>query len=103
MTYADTARAFTHAEDSAPRYPNAQRLDADKLPMSEWAEARRADMTPATIAQNHAAHVSDAAFSLRDALARADQEANPIHRLSILADVEDGARALLAAIGEGEA
>jgi hypothetical protein len=103
VTYRDTARRFALAEQST-RYgaaPTPHALAAEKLPMSEWGEARRDMLSPRTIAANHASHVSGTAFNLRDALTRAEQEANPMHRLSILADVEDAARALLHAIGEG--
>jgi hypothetical protein len=104
MTYSQTVRAVAQIERPDPTANNrvvAEHAAARKLPMSEWAESRRDTMTPATIAQNHAMHVSDTAFSLRDALARADQEGNTMMRLATLADVEDAARALLAAIGEG--
>ena len=85
MTYRETARRFALAESST-----AATLAADKLPTSEWAEARRDTMTPATIAQNHALHVSDCAAELRE------YESAKAGRLTI------AARALLAAIGEGE-
>lgn len=66
-----------------------------------YRDTARAGMTPETIAANHALHVSDTAHELREALTRASEERDPMARLVALADVEDAARALLAAIGEG--
>lgn len=100
MTYRDTARRLALAEQST-RYgaaPTPHALAADKLPMSEWAEARRHDMTPQTIAHNHAAHVSDTAAELRDILDAYDE--GPADPLALAEELQDAARALLAAIGE---
>ncbi|WP_406245861.1 hypothetical protein ACI7YT_12535 [Microbacterium sp. M] len=101
MTYQDTARAFVRAEQStrAGFTPTPEALAADRLPLSEWAEPRRADMTPQTIAKNHVRHVSDTAHELREALGKwenadgseLDDPARPL---------ADAARALLTAIGE---
>lgn len=101
MTYRDTARRFAMAEQST-RYgaaPTPHALAADKLPLSEWAESRRADMTPHTIANSHALHVQSAAADLREALTRFENADGS--ELNNPADpLADAARALLAAIGE---
>lgn len=101
MTYAETARRFARAETStrAGFTPDPATLAADKLPMSDWAEARRADMSPRTVAANHALHVSDCAAELRDILAAHDE--GPADPLALADELQDAARALLAAIGEG--
>ncbi|ALJ19522.1 hypothetical protein [Microbacterium sp. No. 7] len=99
MSYRETARAFATAESN--NHPAHGGQAADSLPVSDWAESRREHMTPQTIAANHALHVESAAAELREALWNADVD-NPMQRLALLADVEDAARALLAAIGEGE-
>ncbi|GAB2699167.1 hypothetical protein BKA24_001761 [Microbacterium marinum] len=97
MSYRDTARAFVDAQ-SAYAFPDRLRAAARALPMSEWAEARRDQMTPQTVAANHAAHVSDAAHALREIIRAYDADA-PNYRED---ELRDAAHALLAAIGEGE-
>ena len=102
-SYPDTAAAYVIAGDLLARQVLTPRTAADLLPLSEWAEPRRRHMTPQTVAANHALHVRSSADDLRRALWEAAQwEADPMGRLAALADVEDAARALLAAIGEGE-
>ncbi|MEY4081130.1 MAG: hypothetical protein RL430_1560 [Actinomycetota bacterium] len=98
MSYQETARAFVQAEaPNLPPYHNGTHA-ADKLPMSAWAESRRAGMTPETIAANHALHVADCAADLRAQVlawaAPAFDPASPEGRF------RTAARALLAAIGE---
>lgn len=96
MSYQETINNH-HLAEAAYGKP---REAAKRLPLSEWAEAVRDLMTPRTIAANHALHVADCAHELRKALREAEETDNPIARLAALADVEDAARALLAAIGE---
>lgn len=104
MTYRDTARAFATAE----RDPYYQHPDAyETLPLSEWSEARRHDMTPQTIAANHALHVSGTAAALRETLRPSDFDWNAAlseGRVTFRAyKMEQAARALLLAIGEENA
>ena len=62
-------------------------------------EARRDILSPATIAANHALHVSTCADDLRSILnAFSDRPADP---LALMDELQDATRALLAAIGEG--
>lgn len=99
MTYAETARRFARAETStrAGFAPDPATLAADKLAMSEWGETRRDLMSPATIAANHALHVSGLASELREALAYYSRGTASERTADVLADA---AHALLAAIGE---
>ena len=102
MTYRDTARAFVRAENEtrAGFTPTPGALASDRLPMSEWAESRRETMTPQTIAQNHALHVSDCAAELRELI----EDTRPFSGWAMnsedAAALATAARALLAAIGE---
>jgi hypothetical protein len=105
MSYQETAHRYAVASfRTYGEHPTSmQRIEAcERLPLSEWADALRVIMTPQTIAANHALHVSDCALDLRRALWEADETDDPMARLAALANVEDAARALLAAIGEGE-
>ncbi|ALJ22057.1 hypothetical protein [Microbacterium sp. No. 7] len=109
MTYPETARRFALAEQStrSGAAPDVATLGAAKLPMSDWAEARRDIMGPQTIAANHALHVQGAAFDLRKAAAEweaiASTPTTPEQRHVAAQRMDTAARALLAAIGEGEA
>ena len=101
MSYPDTARAFARAEDRAHKHRAAS---AALLPLSEWADLRRDIATPQTIAANHALHVQDAAYTLRNALriqAQSDRE-RMVTQDEAAQMVAESARALLAAIGEAE-
>lgn len=91
MSYAETAAEYTRALRGFP---------APNLPLSALAEERRDTLNPMRIAANHAAHVRDLAYALREALSE-DAQGKPLRAYTIA--LEDAARALLAAIGEGEA
>lgn len=97
MSYRRTLDAYTAAEDG-------DTTAAADLPLSEWAEARRLNMTPQTVAHNHAAHVSDAAHALRETLRPDGFDWDDVFMrggVTLRAfKMERAARALLAAIGE---
>lgn len=98
MTYRDTARRYARAVQST-RYggaPDPAAIGADKLPLPTLTD--RTKMSTRGIAEAHAAHVSDMARMLRDALALHDARTE----LATIAQVAlaGAARALLAAIGE---
>lgn len=97
MTYPETARAYAAAE-----YGPAISGQHDALPMSNWAEARRDLMTPQTVAENHALHVQDCAAELREIIADVRPYSGWALNSEDAAQLADAARALLAAIGEGE-
>lgn len=98
MSYQSTARWFVSAERWLPDAPATRQRAADRLPLSEWGEARREHMTPQTIAANHALHVSGVADDLRETLDAIDS-GDAVKPETLIRR----ARALLAAIGEGEA
>lgn len=98
MSYPETARAFTAAEHGP-----AISGQHDALPMSAWAEARRDLMSPQTIAMNHAAYVRDAAQEARENLAHLEARPNEWFTPGEAIRATRALRALLAAIGEGEA
>lgn len=107
MSYPETARRFARAEGStrAGAAPTPEALAADKLPMSAWAEERRTEMSPATIARNHADYVRDVAHTLRHAI---EVQAQPECMRTVTGEqatelVTAAARNLLDVLGESAA
>ena len=113
MSYPDTAAAYVIAGDLLAPQRLTPRAAADLLPLAEWSESRRRHMTPQTVAANHALHVRSSAAWLRETIAAheraalangredADDMTDERERVAGM-EVADAARALLAAIGEGE-
>lgn len=100
MTYRDTARAYVQAESN--NHPAHGGQGAEILPMSWEAERSRSDMTPQTIAVNHAMHVNSAAYELRGILDYHAKDAGMVTDAEMAGLIAERARALLAAIGEAE-
>lgn len=100
MTYTQTALRYVSASYGLPT-PGHARDAAAKLPMSDACELIRDQLDPATSARYHAGHVENVAAELRAALV--DVTEDTISSGYEIADrLAYAARALLAAIGEGE-
>lgn len=96
--FAATLADYLTAEPST-RYgaaPDAATRAADRLPLSEWSEARRDILSPQTVAMNWRANVSDTAHDLREALTAQLNGGTAGSKKA----VRKAARALLRALGE---
>lgn len=76
--------------------PDITTRAADRLPLSEWSEAHRRDLSPQTIAMNWRANVGDTAHTLREALTAAQNGGTAGDPENVRA----AAVALLRALGE---
>lgn len=82
---------------TAGTYQGAEaRAAADRLPLSEWSEARRDLLTPQTVALNWRANVADTAHELRELLTAHDNGGS----VATVATIKASARDLLRALGE---
>lgn len=100
--FAATLANYSEASRMQDVGVSAAQIAADALPLSEWSEDRRftIPLTPQTVALNWRSNVADTAHALREALSDEAQESKPLR--TYVVDVENAARALLAAIGEAE-
>ncbi len=76
--------------------PSAATRSAQRLPLSEWSEARRDLLSNAAVAANWRANVSDCAHELRERLHAQENGGTN----GSVGRVKEAARALLRALGE---